>query len=103
MGQETTRQHLHVHIRWLIRRDLPEVLAIEQESFEFPWTENEFRECLTRRNCVGMVAQWEERIVGYMIYELAKSRIHLLNLAVGKSVPPAWHCQPDGGKTGSAS
>ena len=28
---------LPVHIRWMIRRDMPEVLAIEQDSFEFPW------------------------------------------------------------------
>ena len=30
------QQQLRVHIRWMIRRDMPEVLDIEQESFEFP-------------------------------------------------------------------
>ncbi len=29
-------------IRWLIRRDMDEVLAIERSSFQFPWTEEEF-------------------------------------------------------------
>lgn len=82
MEAHSTRERLQVHIRWLIRRDLPEVLAIEQASFEFPWGEREFADCLSRRNCVGMVAQYGQKIVGYMIYELGKSRIHLLNLAV---------------------
>src|SRR5438046_713436 len=33
---------LPVHIRWMIRRDMPAVLAIEQECFEFPWYEADF-------------------------------------------------------------
>jgi ribosomal-protein-alanine N-acetyltransferase len=86
MALEATHKRLHVHIRWLIRRDLPEVLAIERASFEFPWSEREFTQCLSRPNCVGMVAQYEEQIVGYMIYELGKSKIHLLNLAVAPSL-----------------
>ena len=28
---------INVHIRWMIRRDMEEVLNIEQASFEFPW------------------------------------------------------------------
>lgn len=27
------------HVRWLIRRDMAEVVAIEAESFVVPWTE----------------------------------------------------------------
>ena len=40
-------------IRWLIRRDMDEVLSIEQGSFEYPWTEEEFLCCLRQRNCIG--------------------------------------------------
>jgi ribosomal-protein-alanine N-acetyltransferase len=72
-----------VHIRWMIRRDMPDVLAIENESFEFPWSEEDFVRCLRQRNCIGMVAEIEDRIVGFMIYELHKTRLHLLNFAVG--------------------
>ena len=71
-----------VHIRWMIRRDMPEVLAIEEDSFEFPWSEEEFLSCLRQRNCIGMVAEHDERIVGFMVYELNKTRIHVLNFAV---------------------
>lgn len=69
-------------VRWMIRRDMPEVLAIEQQSFEFAWSEDDFIRCLRQRNCIGMVAELEERVVGFMIYELHKSRLHVLNFAV---------------------
>lgn len=71
-----------VSIRWLIRRDMPEVLRIERESFEFPWTDEDFVGCLRQRNCIGMVCEWEHEIVGFMVYELHKSAFRILNLAV---------------------
>jgi ribosomal-protein-alanine N-acetyltransferase len=70
----------------MIRRDMPEVLAIERESFEFPWFEEDFIRCLRQRNCIGMVAEHGERVVGFMIYELHKSRLHILNFAVTKGM-----------------
>lgn len=78
-------QEVRVHIRWLIRRDMPEVLAIEAESFEFPWLEGDFAHSLRQRNCIGMIAEHENRVVGFMIYELHKTRIHVLNFAVAKA------------------
>jgi [ribosomal protein S18]-alanine N-acetyltransferase len=80
--QTEQRQEVRVHIRWMIRRDMPEVLAIEAESFEFPWLEDDFIRCLRQRNCIGMVAEYDDQVVGFMIYELHKTRIHVLNFAV---------------------
>jgi ribosomal-protein-alanine N-acetyltransferase len=77
-------RQLPVHIRWMIRRDMPEVLAIEQECFEFPWQEDDFIRCLRQRNCIGMVAEASERVVGFMVYELHKHRLHVLNFAVSE-------------------
>ncbi len=74
---------LRVHIRWMIRRDMAEVLDIERDSFEFPWFEDDFIRCLRQRNCIGMVAEHGENVVGFMIYELLKTRLHILNFAVG--------------------
>jgi ribosomal-protein-alanine N-acetyltransferase len=76
------KQEIRVHIRWMIRRDMPEVIATEDESFEFPWLEEDFVRCLRQRNCIGMVAEHEDRVVGFMIYELHNTRIHVLNFAV---------------------
>ena len=76
------KQEVRVHIRWMIRRDMLEVLEIEAESFEFPWLEEDFIRCLRQRNCIGMVAEHEDRVVGFMVYELNKTRLHVLNFAV---------------------
>jgi [ribosomal protein S18]-alanine N-acetyltransferase len=80
------KSQLRVHIRWMIRRDMPEVLEIERASFEFPWFEEDFIRCLRQRNCIGMVAEHAEHVVGFMIYELHKTRLHILNFAVSPSV-----------------
>ena len=77
---------INVHIRWMIRRDMPEVLHIEQSSFEFPWAEEDFIRCLRQRNCIGMVAEYDERVVGFMIYELHKNQLHVLNFSVRPDV-----------------
>lgn len=76
------KPQLRIHIRWMIRRDMSEVLDIERRSFEFPWFEEDFVRCLRQRNCIGMVAEHGDRVVGFMIYELHKSRLHILNFAV---------------------
>lgn len=77
-----SRNASRVHIRWMIRRDMPDVLKTELASFEFSWTEEDFLRCLRQRNCIGMVAEQDEKVVGFMIYELHKNRLHILNFAV---------------------
>ena len=77
---------LNVHIRWMIRRDMPEVLEIEKSCFEFPWSEEDFIRCLRQRNCIGMVAEHDDRVIGFMIYELHKNQLHVLNFAVAADV-----------------
>lgn len=71
-----------VHIRWMIRRDTPVVLRIEAESFDYPWTEEELIRTLRNREVIGMVAELADEVVGVMIYELHKNRLHLINFAV---------------------
>lgn len=78
------KEQLRVHIRWMIRRDMDDAMEIESESFEFPWSEDDFTRCLRQRNCIGMVAEHDDRIVGFMIYELHKTRLHVLNFAVAR-------------------
>lgn len=83
--QITKKENVQVHIRWMIRPDMPEVLAIESQSSESPWSEEDFINCLRQRNRIGMVAEHDERVVGFMIYELNKTRIRVLNFAVAKA------------------
>src|SRR5208282_2238143 len=85
----TEKEQARVHIRWMIRRDMPEVLQTEQLSFEFSWNEEDFLRCLRQRNCIGMVAEHGEKVVGFKIYELHKNKLHILNFAVH----PGWRRQ----------
>jgi ribosomal-protein-alanine N-acetyltransferase len=69
-------------IRWMVRRDYPDVYRIESNSFEFPWSDDDFLEHLRQRNCIGMVAEYRHKIIGYMVYELHRSRLNIVRFAV---------------------
>jgi ribosomal-protein-alanine N-acetyltransferase len=71
-----------IYIRWMIRRDMTDVVRIERESFDCSWTEDDFLRCLRQRNTIGMVCELMGNVEGYMIYELHESRLHILNFAV---------------------
>lgn len=71
-----------IPIRWLIRCDMVDVLRIESASFDNPWIEDDFLNVLRQRNCIGMVAELAGRVVGFMIYELHKGNLEILDFAV---------------------
>lgn len=70
-----------VHIRWMIRRDMPEVLVIE-EAGDCEWTEQDFLRFLRNRNCMGMVAEVGQKVVGFMAYVLEKNRLDIAKMSV---------------------
>jgi ribosomal-protein-alanine N-acetyltransferase len=69
-------------VRWLIRKDLGEVLKIENAAYGDPWSENDFIEQLRERSTIGMVVESEFGVVGYMVYQLQAEHIELLNFAI---------------------
>lgn len=72
-------------VRWMIQRDMPDVLAIEAAGNDYAWSEQEILNALRQRDWIGMVAFDEsERVVGYMIYriETKKHRIRVFKFAV---------------------
>jgi [ribosomal protein S18]-alanine N-acetyltransferase len=69
-----------LQIRWLIRRDMDEVLAIKNGVVE--WDEDEWLRHLKQRNCIGSVAESGGDVIGCMCYDLYLDRLHLLNMAV---------------------
>lgn len=92
---KATTERKHAHIRWMIHRDMAEVLDIEQKSFKDPWGKDDFLLYLRQRNCVGMVAEVDTKVVGFFIYELYSDHIRLTNLAVH----PDYRGQGIGGQT----
>ena len=71
-----------VEIRWMIRRDMPEVMDIERLSWELPLTEDELLYYLKQRPVIGMVAESKGRVIGFMIYEMNGGRLQLHHLAI---------------------
>lgn len=66
----------------MLRRDTNDWNEIERDSFEHPWSEDELLSALRKRNCIGMVAEIGEKVIGYMIYELYKGKLDLVKFAV---------------------
>ena len=69
-------------IRFIVRNDMPEVLAIEREAFRHPWYPDDFFSVLRERCCMGIVATVRKLVVGYAITELRPNGMRVLNMAV---------------------
>lgn len=61
-----------------------EMLEIEHELFEFPWTRGEFRVLVEDRRCPCYAAWHQGSIVGYIIFSRLPSETHIITLAVTK-------------------
>lgn len=70
-----------IHVRWMVARDLPQVLAIEKLTAHEPWDQDEFYRRLRKRNCIGMVAERGDEIGGFFVYSLARDCMRLLRWA----------------------
>lgn len=82
MATDTNRK---LTVRWMLRADHPDVLAIERECFapEECWTEDELVLVLRSRNAIALVAEVDRKISGFVVYELRSGVFHIDNLAVG--------------------
>ncbi len=69
--------------------DLPRVVELEAQAFGVGcgWTQEDFKDALKQRNCLGMVADYLNRTVAFLIYARDEGDITLLNLAVD---PELW-------------
>jgi len=76
-------QQPKVMIRPMRDVDIDAVLSIENEMYEFPWTEGIFRDCLRVGYCCWLLTE-AEKIVAYAVLSVAAGESHLLNVCVGK-------------------
>ncbi len=81
MSTVTARQDLQVHIRWLLNGDMAEVMAIEEESHEFPWSERDLVICNRQLRCITLVAEHDDRVIGFIVYDSDGREYRILNLA----------------------
>lgn len=69
-----------IHTRWMIVRDLIQVTAIDGQ-----WGDDEFKKRLRERNCIGIVAENADEILGFIVYELHDDRVKVVRFAAKDS------------------
>lgn len=75
-------------IRLMQEHDLPDLLKIEKKCFpESPLKKGELKYLFGRANVFCVVCEHHERVVGFIIYEVRRKHIALLNFAVD---PAFW-------------
>ena len=71
-------------IRAMRGNDVAEVVAIERASYQFPWSEGIFRDCL-RVGYVCRVVTLARQVMAYGVMSFGAGEAHILNLCVGES------------------
>lgn len=82
------RPNRDVHIRWMIRRDAEQVVKISR-STDMPLSPRLLVKHLRDLATIGMVAEVGDKVVGFMVYHLARKRLEVAFLAVD----PMWQRQ----------
>jgi [ribosomal protein S18]-alanine N-acetyltransferase len=79
---------VQVAIDLMGNQDLPEILAIEKQSFLSPWSEGMFKDELKimySQCLVARLSQGKKNIIGgYLIFWIVADEAHLHNLAIKK-------------------
>jgi ribosomal-protein-alanine N-acetyltransferase len=70
-------------LRSMRAADVLDVVAIEREAYQFPWSEGIFRDCL-RVGYVCRVVLAGEQVVGYGVMSVGAGEAHILNLCVAE-------------------
>jgi ribosomal protein S18 acetylase RimI-like enzyme len=68
-------------VRWMIRRDIPRVVEIEQALAD-PMDEKQIIKWITQRTVIGRVVEVDGVVVGHMIYELMDGLLWVHRVAV---------------------
>jgi ribosomal-protein-alanine N-acetyltransferase len=63
--------------------DLAQVSDIERRSYEYPWSQPVFRDCLLA-GYTAVVLEHDHEVAGYSILSVAAGEAHILNLCVDK-------------------
>ncbi len=68
-------------IRPMSESDVADVITVERASYQFPWSEGIFRDCL-RVGYVCRVVTLAEQVIGYGVMSVGAGEAHILNLCV---------------------
>jgi ribosomal-protein-alanine N-acetyltransferase len=77
-----------IAIRPMTEADVGGVVALERASYQFPWSEGIFRDCL-RVGYVCRVVTSANKLIGYGVMSIGAGEAHILNLCIDA----AFRCQ----------
>ena len=80
-GAAPARAH-NVNVREMRPADLPQVIAIERDTYPTPWSRAMFLGELARRGSTGLVAIEARRVLGYLMASQYAEVWHVLNVSV---------------------
>ncbi|MAA73713.1 MAG: ribosomal-protein-alanine N-acetyltransferase [Salinisphaeraceae bacterium] len=69
-------------VRRLVTEDVPAVLEIERQSYQYPWSEGIFRDCLRVGYRCFVATDLYGHVRGYSLLSVAVGEAHILNLCV---------------------
>ena len=64
--------------------DLEQVMRVEREVYEFPWTERIFRDCI-RVGYFCWLALHEQTVIGHAVISVVADESHMLNLSIARA------------------
>ena len=75
-----------VSFREMLPADLPEVLRVEKNCYDFPWSEKIFLDCLNAGYLCFVAHTGTRQLLGHGILMLGPGEAHVLNLCVQTSM-----------------
>ena len=67
--------------RTMALEDIDQVMRVEREVYQFPWTERIFSDCI-RVGYHCWLAQLQDEIVGHAVISIVADESHMLNLSI---------------------
>jgi ribosomal-protein-alanine N-acetyltransferase len=75
-----------MRLRRMRLEDLPMVLEIEAKSYNFPWSEAIFKDCIKSMHYSCWICEELDVIVGYSIVSMAAGEAHIMNINVDPAI-----------------
>jgi [ribosomal protein S18]-alanine N-acetyltransferase len=71
-----------MRLRKMRKADLARVLEIEAKNYEFPWSEDIFKDCFIALSYSCWVCEDTEKVIAYAILSVGAGEAHILNISV---------------------
>lgn len=75
--------HKYLDFRTLAQSDIADILQIENQCYEFPWSEQIFRDCIDSNYQCYAISMYQ-KFSGYVIVSTVLDEAHLLNICLSK-------------------